>query len=221
MDYQSAVRSTKRMEPPLQSGAVCLKSVTSIHLNWLSQRTQMYLHATPVSASRLDHSISKQNCLPAHLCVVLTMLIFLGQHGIVPIIEPEILPDGDHDLKRSQYITEKVDFFFFSYILCVNERNDISTKKNGHKEERRKNRPDVPNSLCRSWLQCTKPCRTTTCTWKARFSNPTWSLLDTAAPQSIVQRKLLWQPSLPCAALFPQRSPVRGGGGGGNLTGVV
>ncbi|XP_029302123.1 fructose-bisphosphate aldolase C-B isoform X1 [Cottoperca gobio] len=35
-------------------------------------------------------------------------LSFLGQHGIVPIIEPEILPDGDHDLKRSQYITEKV-----------------------------------------------------------------------------------------------------------------
>ncbi|KAG5837256.1 fructose-bisphosphate aldolase C-like isoform X1 [Anguilla rostrata] len=30
------------------------------------------------------------------------------QHGIVPIVEPEILPDGDHDLKRCQYITEKV-----------------------------------------------------------------------------------------------------------------
>uniref|UniRef100_A0A8C5G2K3 Fructose-bisphosphate aldolase n=1 Tax=Gouania willdenowi TaxID=441366 RepID=A0A8C5G2K3_GOUWI len=30
------------------------------------------------------------------------------QHGIVPIIEPEILPDGDHDLKRCQYVTEKV-----------------------------------------------------------------------------------------------------------------
>ncbi|XP_048838263.1 fructose-bisphosphate aldolase C-A [Brienomyrus brachyistius] len=30
------------------------------------------------------------------------------QHGIVPIVEPEILPDGDHDLKRSQYVTEKV-----------------------------------------------------------------------------------------------------------------
>ncbi|KAG7478999.1 fructose-bisphosphate aldolase C-like [Solea senegalensis] len=30
------------------------------------------------------------------------------QHGIVPIIEPEILPDGDHDLRRCQYITEKV-----------------------------------------------------------------------------------------------------------------
>eukprot|EP00066_Takifugu_rubripes_P004900 XP_003968582.1 PREDICTED: fructose-bisphosphate aldolase C [Takifugu rubripes] len=30
------------------------------------------------------------------------------QHGIVPIIEPEVLPDGDHDLKRGQYVTEKV-----------------------------------------------------------------------------------------------------------------
>lgn len=30
------------------------------------------------------------------------------QNGLVPIVEPEILPDGDHDLKRCQYITEKV-----------------------------------------------------------------------------------------------------------------
>ncbi|XP_037648955.1 fructose-bisphosphate aldolase A-like [Sebastes umbrosus] len=29
-------------------------------------------------------------------------------HGIVPIVEPEILPDGDHDLQRCQYVTEKV-----------------------------------------------------------------------------------------------------------------
>ncbi|XP_061683416.1 fructose-bisphosphate aldolase C-A [Syngnathoides biaculeatus] len=30
------------------------------------------------------------------------------QHGLVPVIEPELLPDGDHDLKRCQYVTEKV-----------------------------------------------------------------------------------------------------------------
>ncbi|XP_028668145.1 fructose-bisphosphate aldolase B [Erpetoichthys calabaricus] len=30
------------------------------------------------------------------------------QNGLVPIVEPEILPDGDHDLKRCQYATEKV-----------------------------------------------------------------------------------------------------------------
>lgn len=32
----------------------------------------------------------------------------LYQNGLVPIVEPEILPDGDHDLLRCQYITEKV-----------------------------------------------------------------------------------------------------------------
>lgn len=30
------------------------------------------------------------------------------QNRIVPIVEPEILPDGDHDLETTQYITEKV-----------------------------------------------------------------------------------------------------------------
>uniref|UniRef100_A0A8C7KTJ8 Fructose-bisphosphate aldolase n=2 Tax=Oncorhynchus TaxID=8016 RepID=A0A8C7KTJ8_ONCKI len=30
------------------------------------------------------------------------------QNGLVPIVEPEILPDGDHDLLRTQYVTEKV-----------------------------------------------------------------------------------------------------------------
>lgn len=30
------------------------------------------------------------------------------QNGLVPIVEPEILPDGDHDLARAQYVTEKV-----------------------------------------------------------------------------------------------------------------
>lgn len=29
-------------------------------------------------------------------------------NGIVPIVEPEILPDGDHDLERSQKVTETV-----------------------------------------------------------------------------------------------------------------
>lgn len=28
----------------------------------------------------------------------------------MPIVEPEILPDGDHDLQRCQYVTEKVRY---------------------------------------------------------------------------------------------------------------
>lgn len=64
---------------------------------------QMFLHATAASVSRWE--AVKLLCVP---CIVLTMSSSLGQHGIVPIIEPEILPDGDHDLKRGQYVTEKV-----------------------------------------------------------------------------------------------------------------
>lgn len=30
------------------------------------------------------------------------------QNGLVPIVEPEVLPDGDHDLEHCQYVSEKV-----------------------------------------------------------------------------------------------------------------
>lgn len=33
------------------------------------------------------------------------------QNGLVPIVEPEILPDGCHDLERCQVVTEKVGVF--------------------------------------------------------------------------------------------------------------
>lgn len=45
----------------------------------------------------------------SHPTTTLAKLLFSYlQNGIVPIVEPEILPDGDHDLKRCQYVTEKV-----------------------------------------------------------------------------------------------------------------
>lgn len=30
------------------------------------------------------------------------------QNGLVPIVEPEVIPDGDHDMEHCQYVTEKV-----------------------------------------------------------------------------------------------------------------
>lgn len=45
---------------------------------------------------------------PALPCGLLPVTSSPVQNGIVPIVEPEILPDGDHDLKRCQYVTEKV-----------------------------------------------------------------------------------------------------------------
>ncbi|KAK5905892.1 hypothetical protein CgunFtcFv8_001807 [Champsocephalus gunnari] len=58
------------------------------------------LKITPTTPSRLA-IIENANVLARYASIC-------QMHGIVPIIEPEILPDGDHDLKRCQYVTEKV-----------------------------------------------------------------------------------------------------------------
>uniref|UniRef100_A0AAQ4S5Y0 Fructose-bisphosphate aldolase n=1 Tax=Gasterosteus aculeatus aculeatus TaxID=481459 RepID=A0AAQ4S5Y0_GASAC len=55
---------------------------------------------TPTTPSRLA-IIENANVLARYASIC-------QMHGIVPIVEPEILPDGDHDLKRCQYVTEKV-----------------------------------------------------------------------------------------------------------------
>ena len=34
------------------------------------------------------------------------------QNGLVPIVEPEVLPDGDHDLPTAQRVTEEVSTTF-------------------------------------------------------------------------------------------------------------
>ena len=36
------------------------------------------------------------------------IFLFLLQNGLVPIVEPEVLPDGDHDLDAAQKVTEQV-----------------------------------------------------------------------------------------------------------------
>ena len=42
------------------------------------------------------------------------------QAGLVPIVEPEILPDGDHDLATCEAVTERV----LSYVYrALNEHN--------------------------------------------------------------------------------------------------
>jgi len=44
------------------------------------------------------------------------------QNCIVPIVEPEILPDGDHDLETCQYITEKVLAAVYKALITTAER---------------------------------------------------------------------------------------------------
>lgn len=62
--------------------------------------------------------------------------------------------------------------------------------------------------LRRSWLPSTRPCLTTTSTWRAPCSNPTWWPQDTPALTSTATRRLQWQLLLPCAALCLLPSPV-------------
>ena len=46
------------------------------------------------------------------------------QNGLVPIVEPEVLPDGTHDLEVSQRVTEQVNSIS-SYNLCENYSSSI------------------------------------------------------------------------------------------------
>jgi len=39
------------------------------------------------------------------------------QNGLVPIVEPEVLPDGDHDLETAQRVTEEVLGFTYKALL--------------------------------------------------------------------------------------------------------
>lgn len=58
--------------------------------------------------------IDVKNNLPSQLAIIENANVLARyasicqQNGIVPIVEPEILPDGDHDLATCQRITEKV-----------------------------------------------------------------------------------------------------------------
>lgn len=39
-------------------------------------------------------------------------LVPCWQNGLVPIVEPEVLPDGDHDLETAQRVTEQVQHLY-------------------------------------------------------------------------------------------------------------
>ncbi|KAL4658339.1 fructose-bisphosphate aldolase A-like [Arapaima gigas] len=59
---------------------------------------------TPSSLAIMENA----NVLARYASICQMVSGLSGYHGIVPIVEPEILPDGDHDLQRCQYVTEKV-----------------------------------------------------------------------------------------------------------------
>lgn len=48
--------------------------------------------------------------------------ILFSQNGLVPIVEPEVLPDGEHDLPTAQKATEivsRIHYDIYMYILSL------------------------------------------------------------------------------------------------------
>jgi len=44
----------------------------------------------------------------SYIFVTSILVALFAQNGLVPIVEPEVLPDGDHDLETAQKVTEQV-----------------------------------------------------------------------------------------------------------------
>ncbi|KAM7323227.1 hypothetical protein ACRRTK_017333 [Alexandromys fortis] len=98
---------------------LCISSVILFHVT-LYQKAVVDVLSPKLSSprvvfTRMEPTLPKiGEHTPAVLAVmenasVLTRYASICQQNcIVPILEPEILPDGDHDLKRHQCVTEKV-----------------------------------------------------------------------------------------------------------------
>lgn len=59
-------------------------------------------------ALKIGNNMPSQLAIIENANVLARYASICQQNGIVPIVEPEILPDGDHDLETCQRITEKV-----------------------------------------------------------------------------------------------------------------
>ncbi|KAK7883096.1 hypothetical protein WMY93_029270 [Mugilogobius chulae] len=86
---------------------------TTQGLDGLSERCAQYKKDGAVFAKwrcvlKISDNNPSQLAISENAGVLARYSSICQQHCIVPIIEPEILPDGDHDLKRCQSVTEKV-----------------------------------------------------------------------------------------------------------------
>lgn len=60
------------------------------------------------SVLKIDEHCPSELAIHENAHVLASYAAICQENGLVPIVEPEILPDGDHSLERSQEVTEKV-----------------------------------------------------------------------------------------------------------------
>ncbi|EPY80866.1 Fructose-bisphosphate aldolase B (Liver-type aldolase) isoform 3-like protein [Camelus ferus] len=57
---------------------------------------------------RIDNHCPSQLAIQENANTLARYASICQQNGLVPIVEPEVIPDGDHDMEHCQYVTEKV-----------------------------------------------------------------------------------------------------------------
>ncbi|KAJ0021954.1 hypothetical protein NQD34_009444, partial [Periophthalmus magnuspinnatus] len=92
-----------------------------VGLDGLSERCAQYKKDGAVFAKwrcvlKISDTNPSQLAISENANVLARYSSICQQQGIVPIIEPEILPDGDHDLKRCQSVTEKVGLLLLAAV---------------------------------------------------------------------------------------------------------
>ena len=106
----------------------------------------------PLDSTRAVLQIDPKNGLPSPVSVreatdqLAKYALICQAEGLVPIVEPEIVPNGDHDI-----------------YACACSRPSVPSRAASQRQR----------SAC--WRRSSRPWRTTRCTLRAPCSSPTWS----------------------------------------------
>lgn len=91
---------------------------TTQGLDGLAERCQQYVKDGAKFAKwrcvlKIDGSSPTHLAMLENANVLARYASICQQNGLVPIVEPEVLPDGDHDLETAQRVTEQVLAFVY------------------------------------------------------------------------------------------------------------
>jgi fructose-bisphosphate aldolase class I len=79
----------------------------------------------------INSIIPTRGCMEANTHALARYAALCQEAGIVPIVEPEVLMDGSHDLKRCFDVTEKVQHMLFDQLFAQNvDLNAVILKPN-------------------------------------------------------------------------------------------
>ncbi|CAF3502259.1 unnamed protein product [Rotaria sp. Silwood1] len=102
-----------KLDRGLESLTINTNETTTLGFDDLEKRCEDFYHRGARFAKwRCVLRINKQKNQPTEVAILNNAIILARYASIcqakVPIVEPEVIPDGDHDINVCQYVTEKV-----------------------------------------------------------------------------------------------------------------